>query len=351
MSEFNPGEQPRGYRERGKTRGDRRRELRGGGKPDDPSRRKFLKLALGTAAAVGLGVVAPSLFKEPETKTFKEKVSTFNLDMAEDPEKLRAFTEVLADVYLELTPSTRITKADLVGPDKTNFYKARKDFVQAVKNVSPKRDTQEEHWGYAHYPTKQVFIDLSYIRRNLRIDPSLKNRTGLLLANTLFHEWGHLDLEERTEVGFINNPRMSIELSDGQIIEFKRYHGGSVVQDGTDVNPLFWRFDEVWNETLAVRRVYEAVGRDNTVDLEYAPIYYPNGLDVFFPFTFDIPLRTLYEMHATSDFEGFAELIGRKLPRDQTELMRGMNLILAIDSADSAIIQETGILSVIPPQK
>lgn len=360
MSEFNP-EQPRGYREKSKPRSERRRELRGGGRPDDPSRRSFLKkFALGALAAVGFGVAGKlgldkiteiTALQESEAKTLKEKILVFDWESAQNPEKLRVFTEALADAYFKIAPSTRMTKTDLVGPDKTNFYKSKEDFVRAVKSVSPKQ-ALEGHgidvFGYAHYPTKQVFIDLAYIRRRLPSDPSLNQKTGLLLANTLFHEWGHLDLEERT----IDNPKMSLDLSNGQKIEFKRYHGGMVVQDGTDVDRLFGKFDEVWNETLAVRRVYEALGRDSRVEQEYANIYYLNGLDIFLPFTADVPFETLYEMHATSDFEGFAKLIGRKLPGDQTELMKGMDLILAIDSADPSMIQKTGIFSVIqPPQR
>lgn len=88
MSEFNPGEESRGYREKIKPRSERRRELRGGGgskprdksdSPDSPSRRGLLKgfvAAIGLVAAAKAGLTLLSSQEAPRTENLPEDVLT-----------------------------------------------------------------------------------------------------------------------------------------------------------------------------------------------------------------------------------------------------------------------------------
>lgn len=109
-----------------------------------------------------------------------------------------------------------------------------------------------------------------------------------------------MDLEERTGGELLNNRRtFSYQTNTerkAEEVELKRYHGGIAI-DNSD-RWLFARFDEVWTETIAIRKVFEALGRD------------------------------------------------------QTEIQKGMDLMHAISIGDPSIMQKTGIFSVIsPPQR
>jgi len=74
--------------------------------------------------------------------------------------------------------------------------------------------------------------------------------------------------------------------------------------------------------------------------------YNENGVDLFIRFTkLYIPLETLYQMHATSDFEGLTRLVGENLPGNLHPLVKGMLLFAGIDQSNRALIQQSGILT------
>lgn len=342
------------------------------------SRRDFLKAAvpglwipelikaggiggLSTPAKIGLikdailltgGGILTSFLKEKQPKPFKEQVLTFGWDQVNSKE-LEGFTGDLADEYLRLTKTNRITRSDLVGIGKMNFLNSREEMIKAIRILRPDFAPESEQWGYTDFKTGKVFIDLATLKeqivtqaKNNNLDP---NKTaGMALLDAVWHEWGHVDVTERTQGELINNPkyffRSPVSNKDEQ---FRRYRGAEVY---TDTYYGFLRFEEVLNETITVRRVIEQVGLEMVVS---AGGYYQNGVDFFPLFTsaVGIKLDDLYQMHATSDFEGITKLVGSKLPGEEDPLVKGSRLIVGIHQSNPRMIQETGVYRLLPQSK
>jgi len=275
-------------------------------------------------------------------KTLKEKVLAFTWKDAEDKEKLKSYMESMADGYLELTKTERLKKEDLVGENRTSFYTDTIGFINSVREVEPHYEPPETQWGYTDFASKRVFIDLEKLKSQAQ---SQGGEAGLALIDGLWHEWGHLDVKERTSGELINNPDAFFQSPvSGNNEQFKSYRGGTVY---TDTYFGYRHFDEVWNETITLRRMIEQVGLDQ---VHSAADYYENGVDFFPQFTSaaNIPLATLYEMHATSDFEGLAKLVGQNLPGEGPSLNKGISLFTGIHQSNPDWIRETGAFDLIP---
>ncbi len=274
-------------------------------------------------------------------KTLKEKVLAFTWKEAEDPAKLKAFMESMADGYLELTKTERLKKQDLVEENRTNFYKNTDGFMQSIREVEPHYDPPETQWGYTDFASKRVFIDLEKLKRQAQ---SQGSEAGLALIDGLWHEWGHLDVTPRETGELINNKEVFFQSPvSGNNEQFKSYRGGTVY---TDTYFGYRHFDEVWNETITLRRMIEQVGLDQ---VDSTADYYENGVDFFpqFTATAKIPLETLYEMHATSDFEGLAKLVGENLPGEGPSINKGVRLFTGIHQSNPDWIRDTGVYDVI----
>lgn len=288
------------------------------------------------------GILAADKIGEKKTeKSLKKKVLSFAWKDAEDKEKLRAFVEQLADGYLQTTQTRRLTKEDLIGENRITFYQTKDAFTQGVRVVAPNYQPTETQWGYTHYSSKRVFIDLESIKKQALTQNA---DAGLALINALWHEWGHLDVVERTEGELINNPSKAYLNSPNSKKRepYSRYRGGAVY---TETYYGFLRFEEALNETITVRRMIEQVGLEKVVS---GRDYYENGVD-FFPrltYAIGISLEDLYQMHATSDFEGLAKRIGEKLPGKADSLAKGGALFVGIHNSDPKIIQQTGALDI-----
>lgn len=288
------------------------------------------------AATGGVGLLVKEAVRE---KTLKEKVLAFSWQDAEDKEKLKSFVENLANEYLKLTKTPRLKKEDLIDEERKKFYQNRNDFTDAIRTVDPNFSPTQNQWGYAHYNTRRVFIDFDSLKKQV---VTQGKEAGLALLDVLWHEWGHLDVEPRKEGKYINNPRASLLPAAPNLPPeiIRSYYGGMMKSDNyTD----YQRFDEVWNETIIVRRMIEQVGLDAVIA---TGDYYENGIDFFPKFTSatNIPLETLYQMHATSDFEGFAGLVGNLLPETQDPFIKGERLFIAIHKNDPQLIRQTGAL-------
>jgi flagellin-like hook-associated protein FlgL len=339
---------------------------------EDPSRRKFLKQFLPggwipeairsggighlskearislikdtafVSLAVGGRLALDRIGEENTEKSLKEKILSLTWQDVEDKEKLQVFTETLANAYLQLTNTSRLNKEDLLGKDKTNFYKGRESFLAAIKTVSPSFELSSSQWGYAHYETRRVFIDLDSLRKQ---SSTQTNKAGLALLDALWHEWGHLDIVERTSGELINNSSKAyLNSPNSKTSEpYSRYRGGAVY---TQTYYGFLRFEEILNEAINVRRMIEQVGLGDIVS---AGDYYKDGINFFPKLTsvIGISLNNLYQMHATSDFEGLAKRIGGKLPGNADPLIKGIVLFIGIHASDSKIIQQTGALDII----
>ena len=218
------------------------------------------------------------------------------------------------------------------------------EFIDAIKKVEPSFTSSNDQWGYAHYASRKIFIDLESLKKQKSLTAGITG-AGLPILDALWHEFGHLDVTPRTQGDFINNPDAYFFSPNSKSNEqFRTYRGGEVF---TDTYFGFARFDEVWNETNNVRRMIEDVGLKM---VSAARNYYQNGVDFFPKFTsaLNIPLDVMYQMRADSDFEGFAKLIGNNLPGNDTPVNKGLGLFVGIHQSDPNIIRQTGALDRIP---
>lgn len=296
------------------------------------------KISLAKDAALVAGASALIATERRKEQPFKGKVLSFTWEHAKSKDQLNEFTNRLAEEYIRLTKTKRVTKEDLVGQHKTSFYKSTDEFVKAVREVEPSFNRTKNQWGYTHYASKRVFIDLDTLEKQATTQhPS----AGLALLDSLWHEWGHLDVSERTSGELINNPQKAYFHSpiSNKNEPYRKYRGAAVY---TDTYYGFLRFEEVLNETITVRRMVEQVGLEAVIS---ARDYYENGIDFFPKFTSsaNIPLDTLYELHATSDFEGLAKLIGGHLPGKEDPLLKGKKLFIGIHDLNRSMIEETGV--------
>lgn len=287
---------------------------------------------------------------EGPPKSFKNRVLSFKWEQAKG-KGLESFTADLADEYLKLTGTSRLTKADLIGPGTTNYFPNRQDMVKAIREIDPNYEiARGTVWGYTDFKTRKVFIDLGTLKEQTtaaakasKLDPS--NIAGMALLDALWHEWGHKDITEKKEGQLLNNPDFYfLSPKSGQNEQFRRYRGAEVF---TDTYYGLLRFEEVLNETITLRRMEEQTGIRTY--LATPGDYFPDGVSFFPMFTIvaKIPLETLYQMHATSDFEGLAKLIGSHLPGQEDPLQKGVRLVIGIHQSNSQLIEQTGVHGVI----
>lgn len=274
--------------------------------------------------------------RELSKQLLREKVLSFSWEKTENAGELQRFVAELFNAYIQFTGTTRLGRD---GGIRTTFYRSQKEFVDAVGSVEPNSKPTETQWGYTHYESRNVFIDLESLKRQSVQQSPI---AGLALLDALWHEWGHLDVEERTEGELLNNPAFFFMTPLGQREMFKKYRGGAIY---TDTYYGYLRFNEVWLEAITARRMVEQLGLEEII---IAGDHYENGVDFFAKFTSTfIPLNTLYQMYATSDFEGFAKLVGLHLPGEAPPLSKGIDLFTGIHRSDPEMIDRTGVLSVI----
>ncbi len=276
----------------------------------------------------------------------KDQVLSFSWEDVENEDKLQAFTSLLANGYIQSTKTNRVSKQDLIGKDKTTFYPNQQKFIEAIRQVNPTFTTSPDQWGYADYESEKVFIDLGSLKQQNQ-EESKEISAGMALLDGLWHEWGHLDVTERTTGELIGNVEKSYFILPNTNIRepFRKYRGGTVY---TDTYFGFLRFEEVWLETITVRRMLEEVGLSA---VSSGRNYFENGVNFFPKLTsaLGISLEELYQMHATSDFEGLARLIGSHLPgfEGADPLYKGKALFVGIHENNPEIIEQTGVLELL----
>lgn len=313
------------------------------------SRRDFLKTAALVLSSAGLTACLP---EEKQPRSFKERVLSFRWEQAKGKE-LEDFTNDLADEYLRLTKTVRSTKTDLTGVGRTNYFSSRDIMVKAIRELIPDFTPTSTQWGYTEFKTRKVFIDLDTLRRqtavqarNNNLDP--EQTAGMALLDALWHEWGHVDVTERGQGELINNPQYFFRSPvSGKDEQFRRYRGAEVF---TDTYYGLLRFEEVLNETITVRRMVEQAGLETVFS---SADYYPNGVDFFplFSSATGIKLAELYQLHASSDFEGIVKLVGSKLPGNGNPLEKGSKLAVGIHQSDPQLIQQTGVYNLLPQSR
>lgn len=291
------------------------------------------------ALAGGIPLAVNLLGQEQKDKRpLKEKVLSFTWKDADNPEKLKKFVEDMAEGYLQITQSPRLQKSDLI--EKITFYTKKSDFIAAVQEANPNRHVKDGN-GYADYNTKRTFINGELIKKQSQ---SSEENAGIDLLGAIWHEWGHLDIESRNQGEWINNAGTAYFYSPNSRKNepYRKYRGGEVF---TDTYYGFSRFEEAWNETVIAKMMGEEVGLKT---ISVGKDYYPLAVDILLPLTKNIPFKTLYNMHATSDFEGFAKFVGQMLPGNDTPLIKGKSLFIGIHNGNIEEIRRTGALDLIP---
>jgi len=298
-----------------------------------------VSLTKDAALILGSGAYA-ALQSTPEKElTFKEQIARISWEDLKNPERLSAISNEFAEKYLKLTKSTRITKEDLIGEGKLNFYRDQQSFVDGVREETEDFSPRATLWGYTHYESRRVFLNIESLMQQAQGSGA---DAGSTLLNALWHEWGHLDITERTTGELINNPTNSyarINTATGNQELFRSYRGAQVY---SDTDTTFARFEEVLNESITLARMADQVGLSSMFS---AGDYYQNGVDFFprFLSSSGIDLSSIYKMHAESDFEGLATLVGTNLPGDQDPLIKGMRLFNGVSLSDPNLIQQTGV--------
>lgn len=300
------------------------------------------KVSLVKDAALMLGFGSVALLQQPSKEKripFSEKVNRISWEELKDPERLSAISNEFAEEYLKLTKSTRITKEDLIGEGKLNFYENSMSFIDGVREEAESFSPRETQWGFTHYESRRVFINMGSLIQQAQESGA---DAGSTLLNALWHEWGHLDITERTTGELIDNPtnpNARINTATGSQELFRSYRGAQV---NSDTDFAFARFEEVLDESITLARMAEQVGLSSMFS---AGDYYQNGVDFFprFLSSAGIDLDSIYKMHAESDFEGLATLAGTNLPGDQDPMIKGMRLFNGISLSDPNLIQQTGV--------
>lgn len=316
------------------------------------SRRDFLKTiaiaAGGTAinlSEVGCQIVATHTPERPTS--FKESIKQFTWEDTKNPEKLNKLVNMIADQYLVLTQTPRLAKENLINPKITNIASTTEQYLTAIRAVESAYRPNPEVWGYAHYSSKKVFIDLETLKKLTDQESSkstIKPSAGEALLGALFHEWGRQDIVESNHGQLIQNPNIVfLSPSSNQREMWQRYRGAEVY---TATFFGYSRFESVINQTIILRRIQEQLGFEYALAAGH---YFPNGTDV----TLDLTLRTgisieeLYQKHATSDFEGIITLLGSKLPGNQPALEKGAAIATAIHQNNRQALEQTGVFQVI----
>lgn len=328
--------------------------------PNTYSRRNFLKFGgagFMTALLAACGVrsseqkpqsptqpnQAPIKKEASETESFRNKVLKFTWEQAKNPEQLKKFQQELADEYIRLTNTTRVKREELIGPNVI-FFSDRNSYIQAVRTASPTYQPTQSQWGYTHYESKKVFIDLSLLENQTK---NQGGSAGIALLDSLWHEWGHLDVTSSTQGELIDNPSYFITTPDQRYQSIRGAEVKTLSRNG------FARFNEVLLETIIVRRMIEQVGLNAVFS---SGDYYLNGVDFLAKYTqiAGISIDELYSLYATSNLAELWKRLGSKLPdftiqnqKITDPLLKG-NLLASGINENPQLTQATGVFNLIP---
>jgi hypothetical protein len=270
----------------------------------------------------------------------KERIMNFSWRDSRNKTKLDVFARELARSYISLTVTTRLKESDLIGVGKTDFYFSTTDFINAVQKEEVNYVPSQSQWGYTYFETQHHFIDLSKIQKQAKTEGG---SAGQAILDACWHEWGHSDIESRTQGDLLNNKIGFYSPISKTNEPWIRYRGAEVY---TQTYYGLLRFEEVLNETITVRRMIEQLKLESIVS---AKDYYLNGVDFFPKLTsvIGISLEEIYQLHATSNFEELAKIIGEKLPGNKNPIEKGLNLFIGIHESDKNIINNTGALGLL----
>ena len=275
-----------------------------------------------------------------DEKNLRKRILDFSLSDLSNPERTARFIREAANLYVQLSGSARFDPTDLASPNHLMLVSDRNAFVAEVKKLQPEANPPEGASAYTHFPSRKILFDLGTFH-NIRRD--MNDNVGQAMLHVFFHEYTHIDLDERTEGAFLNNPNVPLTPQEGESPIWLAYQGGSIrFSDGTE---FFRRFEEVFVDTIVYRRLSEQIGLSPTLSM-----YHTVGLDFFLPLTKEVGLSIddLYKLHSTSDLEGLASKIGSQLQGPASAHLKGLGLFLGIDFEDTDIVIRSGVFHSFP---
>jgi hypothetical protein len=262
-----------------------------------------------------------------------QRVMNFTWRDYEADHKIHSLSADLIGLYTSVTPTPHIYPK-LLDQD-IHFYRNRKEFQAHIACLNRDYNVTEE-WGYQDHVTGKMLWELTKLRE---VNPN--GHAGLVLADALWHEFGHRDLE----VNMPTLPDLSVMRNahtDCNVI----FRGGKIV--GPDF-VSFLRFDEVWNLVGVFGRLGECFP---DVKVYPNPDLAKNGTDVLFAIAnkAQIPWKMIHKMHQQSNPIGLASQIGAHLTGTEDSSRKGWTLFEAIDQSDALGISEAGFFGQALPQ-
>lgn len=101
--------------------------------------------------------------------------------------KSAKFAQQMAKEYVSLTETTKFTEADLAQPQKMTVAHGTPQFLVAIRQVESNFQSCLDQWGYTHFSSGRVFIDLEALRDRAQLKTT---QAGLALIDAFWHEWG-----------------------------------------------------------------------------------------------------------------------------------------------------------------
>lgn len=278
-----------------------------------------------------------------KTASIREGILSFTLADYENVQTRSEFTRKLADTYVQLTKTTRLTSAHLADAQNLVFLPTREQFDAAFLLTTPHAsDANKASTAFADFDQKKVVVDENDIRE---ISQKTTTPIGVVLAGILMHEWGHIDITERTEGVLLNNPDHEfLPKSPDEQILWQKYRG-AMVRGTSGRHILLGRFDEIANDSISTLRMQRQIG--------IPPVksrYTTAGTDFFIPLLdkLGIGLDELYDKYSSSDLESLATRVGTVLPGEKDPLNKGVRLMFSIDYKDLTLVTNTGVFEVYP---
>ncbi len=266
-----------------------------------------------------------SIAREQWTEPVKQRILAFSLEDFQNKERRDEFISELADTYVKLSGSERLTSEQMTSPDHLILAPTHDDFVADYEARNPEQELPSYAitTAFTDTPNRRVTLNMEILQTMIE---QRGDHPGIALASTLFHEWGHAETTDRTEGELLENPDNAYAGTfNGQQILWKTYRGASVRSGNLH---MLGRFNEVVTESITTMRMRDQLG------LEPIPSSYnEGGTDLFLPLIdkLGISLNELYELYSTSDLEGLATLIGKALPGEQSDLMKGLDYAFMIE--------------------
>ncbi len=307
------------------------------------SRRSFLKTLLIGGGAVALGGLGISRLLEGSSfKSLPEQVRTFNHGSSSESEREALIRNVVTQ-YIAITGSTRINVEDMV-KNRILFFNSYEEYGKAISRDCG-GDSNKSAWTC--FDSGKVYFNKTRLWENTRNRPDLQ---GLFLAALTVHEIGHVDLTPRAS-SLKDDPRYYFDFRDGSGRQsYDTYYGVQVYtkQRGFGFNNTEEVVVDTIQAWMLTEKLVPIASQALLTEAVRSSVYYQNGVEILLPYVRKLmPFQQFYNLHATSDFEGMAEALGRNLPGSNSAFERGRELMVGFQANDRARIERTGIFSLI----